>query len=132
MFLTKCVVNGITMRGGCRNPLKSGQCFLRAHISRREALPSVCETVAIPSNRVNVSYTGHGNVNLHLSLRSVAIPSNRVNVSYLEHEEIVVIRRVAIPSNRVNVSYLEEIRQIHMHIITIVAIPSNRVNVSYV
>ena len=42
--------------------------------------------VAIPSNRVNVSYLGKGFKRERLNLAfSVAIPSNRVNVSYSTH-----------------------------------------------
>ena len=37
----------------CRNPLKSGQCFLRGDPCYKVR---VYEAVAIPSNRVNVSY----------------------------------------------------------------------------
>ena len=43
--------------------------------------------------------------------RLVAIPSNRVNVSYLSFSQIgyiLKIHKVAIPSNRVNVSYLRQ------------------------
>ena len=57
MFLTtkqKLRLNGKSIISG-RNPLKSGQCFLREYIiymfDRRPT------EVAIPSNRVNVSYT---------------------------------------------------------------------------
>ena len=38
-----------------RNPLKSGQCFLRGLNSYRIAVHEA-QVVAIPSNRVNVSY----------------------------------------------------------------------------
>ena len=65
--------------------------------------------VAIPSNRVNVSYqiilTGKV-----VPRPFVAIPSNRVNVSYLNIWDLNIneceSEYVAIPSNRVNVSYL--------------------------
>jgi len=36
----------------CRNPLKSGQCFLQVILLRKDGNVFV----AIPSNRVNVSY----------------------------------------------------------------------------
>ena len=46
----------------------------------------------------------------------VAIPSNRVNVSYLmwlwKVKKFFVIKTVAIPSNRVNVSYIYEVKSI--------------------
>ena len=64
----------------CRNPLKSGQCFLRVY--NYMGITQLFDEVAIPSNRVNVSYrlvdTGK-----ELKINLVAIPSNRVNVSYL-------------------------------------------------
>ena len=65
-----------------RNPLKSGQCFLlftefKANLALIEA------QVAIPSNRVNVSYISYVRFyTLSLERDYVAIPSNRVNVSY--------------------------------------------------
>ena len=40
---------------GCRNPLKSGQCFLPEEDNPAEG-PWEGPHVAIPSNRVNVSY----------------------------------------------------------------------------
>ena len=65
----------------------------------------------------------------------VAIPSNRVNVSYLEFLKGKEVKknedRVAIPSNRVNVSYFSK-RGEKETLSLSVAIPSNRVNVSYV
>ena len=58
MFLTRILEKGQSVYLGCygRNPLKSGQCFLQRVIDnwlerKREKLE-----VAIPSNRVNVSY----------------------------------------------------------------------------
>ena len=47
MNLTQSIKN-------CRNPLKSGQCFLQLRKKIKECLASL--GVAIPSNRVNVSY----------------------------------------------------------------------------
>ena len=65
----------------------------------------------------------------------VAIPSNRVNVSYLEFKKSNSVSKnikVAIPSNRVNVSYEVEASNIDYNDDSVeVAIPSNRVNVSY-
>ena len=43
-----------------RNPLKSGQCFLQ---TGKPQIVQVLEHVAIPSNRVNVSYLILGRVN---------------------------------------------------------------------
>ena len=64
-----------------RNPLKSGQCFLHknAAIEKRTVLSG--HVVAIPSNRVNVSYIEVCYFRAEDGLY-VAIPSNRVNVSY--------------------------------------------------
>ena len=94
---------------GSRNPLKSGQCFLLS-----KPLPEAWKGywfVAIPSNRVNVSYffiTGRKRI----KFLQVAIPSNRVNVSYIAHRIFnKVYEEVAIPSNRVNVSYLGKIKK---------------------
>jgi len=46
----------------------------------------------------------------YMGITQVAIPSNRVNVSYGKQDEldkeIGLLEMVAIPSNRVNVSYL--------------------------
>ena len=64
-----------------RNPLKSGQCFLQPWEMTKQEFKEI--DVAIPSNRVNVSYLE--NV-FTMSIKDkdvVAIPSNRVNVSYL-------------------------------------------------
>jgi len=62
-----------------RNPLKSGQCFLLIVHKPKKFL----DCVAIPSNRVNVSYKL---TQLKKMVDAgVAIPSNRVNVSYLTH-----------------------------------------------
>ena len=48
------------------------------------------EEVAIPSNRVNVSYIArHGNTQSNSASLLVAIPSNRVNVSYVSAIEII-------------------------------------------
>ena len=106
MFLTICHGKKILRWDTTgRNPLKSGQCFL---LLWKEWGAKITTLVAIPSNRVNVSYswaTIHviGKISL-----IVAIPSNRVNVSYkfgIDDNIIAVPYRVAIPSNRVNVSY---------------------------
>ena len=80
MFLTFYKAwNIILKRLESRNPLKSGQCFLLTWgflRGRRLFL-----RVAIPSNRVNVSY-GDGWREVPFFEEIVAIPSNRVNVSY--------------------------------------------------
>ena len=69
----------------CRNPLKSGQCFLPFMGDFRRWLASVL-SVAIPSNRVNVSYLKKKKKLINLLKKlEVAIPSNRVNVSYEVH-----------------------------------------------
>ena len=69
--------------------------------------------VAIPSNRVNVSYEEDNPAEGPWQGPHVAIPSNRVNVSYLD-DCIKLFNgetNVAIPSNRVNVSYIDEIKK---------------------
>ena len=70
-----------------------------------------------------------------VAAESVAIPSNRVNVSYLDVPQLVekvYSLGVAIPSNRVNVSYKDgDVYEVWVEDIEEVAIPSNRVNVSY-
>ena len=94
-----------------RNPLKSGQCFLPcpkcgsecSRIYKKSQSPqigsmfltqmcfilyllqTVTILVAIPSNRVNVSYLFWEKGGDKMKLWSVAIPSNRVNVSYSTH-----------------------------------------------
>ena len=71
-----------------RNPLKSGQCFLPIKRSYKEAIDLAAE-VAIPSNRVNVSYFLEFPVSSNtLELACVAIPSNRVNVSYINKNSL--------------------------------------------
>ena len=62
-----------------RNPLKSGQCFLQRKIFESNRLLN-SSPVAIPSNRVNVSYLA-SKMQRQNNIQ-VAIPSNRVNVSY--------------------------------------------------
>ena len=62
-----------------RNPLKSGQCFLLGLFMKLRSFGKV--KVAIPSNRVNVSYA-ELMASGHYEDVYVAIPSNRVNVSY--------------------------------------------------
>jgi len=91
--------------------------------------------VAIPSNRVNVSYLVlETQLEGRPDLSGVAIPSNRVNVSYMHMHRRGNQRmasQVAIPSNRVNVSYIR-LTSYNLHgAWPLVAIPSNRVNVSY-
>ena len=65
-----------------RNPLKSGQCFLQPPAMSLLAIFLVRIYVAIPSNRVNVSYYQNGNIINYMIKFFVAIPSNRVNISY--------------------------------------------------
>ena len=87
-------------------------------------------TVAIPSNRVNLSYRislkksktdglesqspligstspTKRDTNCKMEPSKVAIPSNRVNLSYSKEVFVALLknRKVAIPSNRVNLSY---------------------------
>ncbi len=69
------------LRFTCRNPLKSGQCFL-PRCSMKITIEE--EKVAIPSSRVNVSYSETLNFTIGTFQPSVAIPSSRVNVSYLQ------------------------------------------------
>jgi len=83
--------------------------FLTGAVERRYNIDALPE-VAIPSNRVNVSYerpTRKEVKRMRCSL--VAIPSNRVNVSYIMGkggDKAMIYWYVAIPSNRVNVSYI--------------------------
>ena len=78
-FLPKnCFKECLPMQNPCRNPLKSGQCFL-LKINEDGVF---CYYVAIPSNRVNVSYAEHRFTTSTQKTFGVAIPSNRVNVSY--------------------------------------------------
>ena len=91
------------MRRIGRNPLKSGQCFLLRSgkvyevwvesqspqigsmflTKREEKMAELKLIVAIPSNRVNVSYLKKGRKETKFcGDLPVAIPSNRVNVSY--------------------------------------------------
>ena len=106
-----------------RNPLKSGQCFLHKVDGAADELKN--RGVAIPSNRVNVSYligyyngmgsqevdksqspqigsmflTGQipGVANIYLTAGHVAIPSNRVNVSYSTHLFLRIIGNLTPP-----------------------------------
>ena len=88
MFLTQLkeiTRNWILIPG--RNPLKSGQCFLRKRTSKDVHLES--RNVAIPSNRVNVSYIIKEISTFPDGKKTyVAIPSNRVNVSYFYEDKI--------------------------------------------
>ena len=162
MFPTKIRrrIEDVLRKSSRRNPLKSGQCFLQALDTLKQFYDI---SVAIPSNRVNVSYMDI----IYLSCLkcykmsrsqspqigsmfptnfrwlnkagwvyyAVAIPSNRVNVSYMIYfdlkSDIIIIKYVAIPSNRVNVSYANA-GQNGQNSLERVAIPSNRVNVSYI
>ena len=78
MFLTPWQIQKEEKILFSRNPLKSGQCFLQWSIHR---IQGQFGFVAIPSNRVNVSYMAFKSSFLKSTI-SVAIPSNRVNVSY--------------------------------------------------
>ena len=83
MFLTRAkrFLEEMFNYGG-RNPLKSGQCFL-PWLGISANCVAVCNRVAIPSNRVNVSYRRQEMTEFRRHKPSVvAIPSNRVNVSY--------------------------------------------------
>ena len=90
-----------------RNPLKSGQCFLRRWLDIRRSF-KIGGRNPLKSGQCFL----HGAKWWHQTtvVMSVAIPSNRVNVSYNETVEgfgIDKMVRVAIPSNRVNVSYAD-------------------------
>ena len=92
-------------RGQSRNPLKSGQCFLpcerpcKAWVHQRMH-------VAIPSNRVNVSYSGF--FILKGGLKCFASQSPQIGSMFLTRKPrarvVHLLVVVAIPSNRVNVS----------------------------
>ena len=77
-----------------RNPLKSGQCFLRIKNVTKSQYRE--RDVAIPSNRVNVSYRKTENA-LEAARGQVAIPSNRVNVSYSTHLFLRIIGNLTPP-----------------------------------
>ena len=85
-FLPKLIVITLLVMGlmRSRNPLKSGQCFLLQGLSFAEIGKILGIHVAIPSNRVNVSYEAEVDAN-KVTVGKVAIPSNRVNVSYSTH-----------------------------------------------
>ena len=93
MFLTQLIA---VEEGGddgiCRNPLKSGQCFLQEE-SLKDYIVLI-HKVAIPSNRVNVSYRKIIGNMVQLGL-TVAIPSNRVNVSYSTYLFLRIIGNLA-------------------------------------
>ena len=59
MFLTESISKSISKLEKRRNPLKSGQCFLQS-ISKNISKLEKSLKVAIPSNRVNVSYIEQG------------------------------------------------------------------------
>ena len=65
-FLLIAVTKRKGLIGIGRNPLKSGQCFLPTNEARFMLLTCPTLTVAIPSNRVNVSYIKKGNIQIHL------------------------------------------------------------------
>ena len=92
------------MRDGVSQSPQIGSMFLTYTVS--QIFVSQKPKVAIPSNRVNVSYLQEKGMSIE-DLEKVAIPSNRVNVSYRELYtlRLVAVTEVAIPSNRVNVSY---------------------------
>ena len=134
MFLTHLLGQKESPAVSSQSP-QIGSMFLTVH-GRRKKRECYLERVAIPSNRVNVSYN---NPNLSQVVQEflvfVAIPSNRVNVSYIAWNawQRETCTGVAIPSNRVNVSYWNAWqRETCTGTAAEVAIPSNRVNVSYV
>ena len=128
MFLTDKLGEDLKIKL-CRNPLKSGQCFLQIYLSSWKFFK--CFYVAIPSNRVNVSYLE----GLKESGFPVKSQSPQIGSMFLttkkEFFAIIIQIYVAIPSNRVNVSYLIKIGKEEGRKCKSVAIPSNRVNVSY-
>ena len=94
----------------CRNPLKSGQCFL--HRKKRSWTSSERDKVAIPSNRVNVSYSYWWN-NGKRDRKNVAIPSNRVNVSYTEKREAEqAVKEIRSQSPQIGSMFLTHIDEI--------------------
>ena len=105
MFLTpkRCFCLCLLQCMKSRNPLKSGQCFLqkwKLHVD-------ICsDPVAIPSNRVNVSYADfvQGFLGEKTMSQSPQIGSMFLTLCIAIRSDGVVLR-VAIPSNRVNVSY---------------------------
>ena len=90
-----------------RNPLKSGQCFLHEYIV--EPQPKFRGIyVAIPSNRVNVSYKGRNGERTCRKKRKSRNPL-KSGQCFLQRKEGKMQTKcaiVAIPSNRVNVSYI--------------------------
>ena len=91
-----------------RNPLESGQCFLLGVVAERNNPRSVRIDVAIPSNRVNVSYMLSGKKMAWWTLicRN-PLESGQCFLHTITsiYEEKMKFLAVAIPSNRVNVSY---------------------------
>ena len=108
MFLTLRKL-GKDLRGLCRNPLKSGQCFLRA----KKKILSLSSPSRNPLKSGQCFLRGQNEWKRNNKTKNqVAIPSNRVNVSYeVQKMETLVKVKVAIPSNRVNVSYLTGTRK---------------------
>ena len=113
----------------CRNPLKSGQCFLLILACN---YPEIDAVVAIPSNRVNVSYMERRSESDWVA-NSVAIPSNRVNVSYKGRRgEMPLLPRRRSQSPQIGSMFPTYKRRYILSLLSrCVAIPSNRVNVSY-
>ena len=93
-----------------RNPLKSGQCFLPSQ--KRQGHMALKQSLTSQSPQIGSMFLTNKSGWIYVALPEgwhVAIPSNRVNVSYSQISLCVgrkLLVLVAIPSNRVNVSYL--------------------------
>ena len=135
MFLTTVQRKRNTRRGNwSRNPLKSGQGFLLVNEGWLNG--KGCQ-VAIPSNRVKVSYFKKEANKHRLFLNSVAIPSNRVKVSYCPSCGAFIMsdgRITGSQSPQIGSRFLTRFWAYRRYAISHfwwVAIPSNRVKVSY-
>ena len=105
MFLTlkKGKEEGSKMKIG-RNPLKSGQCFLLCICLLKT---NWSWSVAIPSNRVNVSYVCAWCKRVIGEKRGSQSPQiGSMFLTEKKHGKKQFASQVAIPSNRVNVSYV--------------------------
>jgi len=68
----------------CRNPLKSGQCFLRFEVEKEKNIHQVIDLSQSP--QIGSMFPTLKEVFIYSNLykkKAVAIPSNRVNVSYM-------------------------------------------------
>ena len=132
MFLTRGILHDRTklQELECRNPLKSGQCFLQIEkeVKGKKVLIEMSQSPQIGSmflTSIPPYAKPHGII-------LVAIPSNRVNVSYfikLYYEH--VLNRLGRNPLKSGQCFLQKVIYDEVRSGMLVAIPSNRVNVSY-